>query len=245
MVVTKPRKPAHQYHGVEASMKTLWVTMPLKADRAKASMQRLLYCPRGSLKGDGLVNRERTTALRVIFFAVLLTGGCKEDSVKDSAPPVQLAAQPAAAELIFPEGLRVGDESVNQFVRTALTQCASGNYEAFRALWSAKRDPISRSEFEEGWHAVHRVEVRGLQKAILEADAKEGHQETVYALLVEVQLNPEARVGQRAPLREIVLMLVREHDQWRLAPAPKDMRDWIKKQVSPSDSVPSTAKGQP
>src|ERR1043166_6841241 len=117
MVMTKPRKPAHQYHGVDASMKTLWVLMPLDADRAKASMQRLLYCPRGSLKGDGLAHREWTTALRAIFLAVLLTGGCREDSAKDSAPPVQLMAQPAAAELIFPEDLRVGDESVNQFVR--------------------------------------------------------------------------------------------------------------------------------
>ncbi len=124
----------------------------------------------------------------------------------------------------------MADDSVNQFVRTALTQCAKGKYDAFRALWSARRDPISRAEFEEGWHAVHRIEVKGLQKVLLESEPNAKASEPVYVLLVEVALDETARVGQRAPLREIVLMLVQEHDQWRLAAAPKEMRDWIKKQ---------------
>lgn len=129
------------------------------------------------------------------------------------------------------------------FVRTALTQSAGGNYEAFRALWSAKQEPISRAEFEEGWHAVHRIEVRGLQQAQLEKDNDGGTPEIVYVLLVEVALDPAQRAGQREPVREIVMMLVREHDQWRLAGAPKEMREWIKRNsvegAMPSQSPPT------
>jgi len=143
--------------------------------------------------------------------------------------------------------LRVADESVNIFVRSALAQCAGGNYEAFRTLWNARQEPISRAEFEEGWQAVHRIEVRGLKKALLEVDHDTGVTEPVYVLLVEISLNPDAKAGKRAPLREIVLMVVREHDQWRLAGAPKNMREWIKGQndtpandpaASPSTTTP-------
>lgn len=145
--------------------------------------------------------------------------------------------------MIFPDSLRASDEAVNIFVRAALTQCAGGNYESFRALWSARQEPISRAEFEEGWQAVQRIEVRGLQKVLLADDQEKAAAEPVYVLLVEVALDPAARAGKREPLREIVLMLVREHDQWRLGNAPKDMREWIKKKsaVPASDGTsPST-----
>ena len=162
---------------------------------------------------------------------MLLTSasGCREEENAPATPPSKPATE-SATELIFPDSLRVADESVSIFVRTALGQCANGNYEAFRGLWSARQDPISRAEFEEGWQAVHRIEVRGLQKVLLAGDQDAAASEPVYVLLVEVALDPAAKAGKRAPLREIVMMLVREHDQWRLANAPKTMRDWIKQQ---------------
>ncbi len=177
-----------------------------------------------------------------------LTGAnCREQEKAPATPPTKPATDQATTELIFPETLRVADESVNIFVRTALSQCASGNYEAFRALWSAKQDPISRAEFDEGWQAVHRIEVRGLQKVLLASDQDAAASEPVFVLLVEVALDPAQRAGKRAPLREIVMMLVREYDQWRLASAPKAMREWIKQQdaapannpaVTPSTTTP-------
>ncbi len=172
---------------------------------------------------------------------VLFIGGCREDQKSDNEPSTTKPAGVRSAQLIFPEALRAGDESVNLFVRTALTQSAGGNYEAFRALWSAKQEPISRAEFEEGWHAVHRIEVRGLQQARLEKEPDGEGPEVVYVLLVEVALDPAQKAGQREPVREIVMMLVREHDQWRLAGAPKPMRDWIKKNSdAAATETPST-----
>ena len=167
---------------------------------------------------------------------LLLTSAasCREDQKAPEKPSTKPTTDQVTAQLVFPESLRVADETVNIFVRTALGQCAEGNYDAFRALWSERQDPISRTEFEEGWHAVHRIEVRGLQKALLAAGQNTASSEPVYVFLVEVALNPEAKAGKRAPLREIVLMLVQEHDQWRLANAPKSMREWIKQKNAAS-----------
>src|SRR5262245_50490272 len=123
----------------------------------------------------------------LLFFGV----SCgKDEKSQEKSSPTKVA-EVRKAELIFPESLRAGDESVNLFVRTALTQSAGGNYEAFRALWSAKQEPISRAEFEEGWQAVKRMEVRGLQQARLD-NGPDGSAapEPVYVLLVEVALDP-------------------------------------------------------
>jgi ABC-type dipeptide/oligopeptide/nickel transport system ATPase component len=37
--------------------------------------------------------------------------------------------------------------------------------------------------------------------------------------------------GQKEPLRHVVLLILYENDQWRLAKAPKAMREWVKKKV--------------
>lgn len=178
-----------------------------------------------------------TAAIAILAWAP----GCRDEDKPATAPPTKPPGG-QAAELIFPDSLRASDEAVNIFVRTALTQCAGGNYESFRALWSARQDPISRGEFEEGWQAVQRIEVRGLQKVLLAADQENATAEPVYVLLVEVALDPAAKAGKREPLREIVLMLTREHDQWRLASAPKDMREWIKEKsaITPNPASPTT-----
>lgn len=161
---------------------------------------------------------------------------------REEKPPPEIHAepQPSRARLIFPESLRVADEDVNVFVRTALTQCAGGDYDAFRKLWTAKQEPISRDEFLEGWHAVDRIEVQGLQKALLEIE-EGAPREPVYVLLVVVSLDPTRKAGKRDPLREIVLMIVREHEQLRIAAAPKPMRDWIKESISGAKSQVSDA----
>lgn len=133
--------------------------------------------------------------------------------------------------LVFPKELHVSDAAVNAFVTTALTTSASGDYESFRLLWSARETPLPRAEFDEGWQAVDAIEVRALEEVTLDADPGAGRAapESVYALLADVTLNPNHRAAQKEPTRHVVLMLTHENNQWRLAKAPKPMREWIKK----------------
>ncbi|UCC31830.1 MAG: hypothetical protein JSU86_06045 [Phycisphaerales bacterium] len=141
--------------------------------------------------------------------------------------------------LVFPSDLRTEDDSVNAFVKHAMTQCASGHYDKFRLLWSAREDPLPRSEYQQGWQAVQEIRIRALQKAMLSADPAHGREEdeTVYVIVANVSLDPTHRAGQREANREVALMLVREHDSWRLARAPKKMRAWIKERVSGDSEV--------
>jgi hypothetical protein len=151
--------------------------------------------------------------------------------------------------LLFPEALRVADAGVNEFVTTAMAACAKGDYEAFRLLWSARESPLPRDEFEQGWNAAKKIEICALQKGLLEPEPAAGREtaETVYALLAEVTLDPTHPAGKKEPKREAVLMLTREHDQWRIARAPKPMRDWIKSRLAPPapDTKSSAPPGTP
>jgi hypothetical protein len=45
--------------------------------------------------------------------------------------------------------------------------------------------------------------------------------------LAQVQLDPTLPAGQREPVRDVVLMIVRENEDWRFAHAPKQVREWI------------------
>lgn len=158
---------------------------------------------------------------------------CKREATDASADVERTVPKPAEV-LVFPDTLRVADAGVNDFVTTAMSACAKGDYEAFRLLWSARETPLPRDEFEQGWNAALKIEVRALQKGILEPDPASGREtaETVYALLAEVSLDPTLKAGKKEPKREAVLMLSREHDQWRIAKAPKPMRDWIKSNLA-------------
>ena len=161
---------------------------------------------------------------------------CRRTEVADLDTSVanQSDDDPSATVLAFPENLRVDDASVNTFVNQAMTVCSSRDYDAFRLLWSAREDPLSRDEFEAGWQAVKEIRIRALDRVKLDlsSDEDDTSPQTVYALLAEVALDPTHQAAQKKPRREVVLMIVREHEEWRLAKAPKRMRAWMTDKVN-------------
>jgi len=193
-------------------------------------------------------------ARNALFYAVLVVAGifiaCDR---REPAPQVPVTVEsPALVQpakptdvLVFPSALRVSDESVNAFVERAMAACSTGNYDEFRRLWSAQRDPLPRGEFEQGWQAVKTIRVRALQKIILaqtaESDAKPESvsDQDAYILLTDLSLDPKHPAGQDQPEREAALLIVRERDQWCLTKAPKQVRDWVKEHfVSETASAP-------
>ena len=151
--------------------------------------------------------------------------------------------------LVFPETLKVADDSVNRSLHHAMTVSMSGDYDAFRLLWSAREDPLPRDEFEKGFGAVEEIRIEALEKVMLAGGAQAtGGQatgaEAVYAAYATIRLDPAENLGQSEPERQVVLMLVKEHDNWRLARAPKQMRAWLKDKVEVALSKPATAAEQ-
>jgi hypothetical protein len=171
---------------------------------------------------------------------MIATSACRRGEPENSSSataPLDAANSKKPDLLVFPDELRVADASVNEFVTKAMTTCAKGDYEPFRLLWSAREDPLPRGEYEEGWHAVQTITVRALEKVMLGPDPKANRAEgeTVYALLVDVSLDPTQKAGQKKPQRHVVMMLAPESGEWRLARAPKAMRAWIKGKISGAD----------
>ena len=175
----------------------------------------------------------------------LSVGACRCDNKPEPSSPTdtQPVEPPQKSFLHFPDDLHVEDDAINDFVTRAMNSCAGGDYQTFRLLWSARKEPLPRSEYEQGWQAIQEIRIRALQEVILAAEppstADTG--ENVYVILAEVRLDPTHPAAKDEPRRDLVLMLVLEHGEWRLAQAPKSMRAWIKersRESDPPDSLP-------
>ncbi len=185
----------------------------------------------------------------LVLTALLCIGpSCRRENDSASEDPRPADARQQSVDLVvFPDELLVEDASVNDFVTSAMAVCAGGDYERFRLLWSPRHDPLPRSEYEQGWQAVRQIRIRALEKVILAPDPRQGRTqaETVYAVLADVSLDPTHAAGQKEPKREVVLMLTREHDAWRLASAPKQMRVWIRDRARTGEGVNAEPFGRP
>lgn len=158
----------------------------------------------------------------VAIFAV--AAGCKRDSQPSPAPT---ASPESKHELIFPEELHVKDDSVNQFITRAIDVCASGDYEGFRLLWSIRQNPpFTKQEFTMALQGGATVTIQQLQKF----RTPEG--EVVYAVRGRVELK---KPGIPKPVRDVILMIVNESDQWRLALAPSNVRKVMKEAEESQD----------
>lgn len=189
----------------------------------------------------------RSSKLAAILIVTILAAAhaaCRSEGEPGGADQPQEGAPPKPPDLlVFPEELRVADASVNEFIEHAMAECASGDYERFRLLWSADEQPLSRGEYEQGWQAVEKIRIQAVEQAYLSSDkSTDGHaDQPVYAVLAKVELDPEHRVGRREPKREAVLMIVYDQQAWRLAHAPTAMRDWIKHKAEHRDAAPAKA----
>lgn len=140
---------------------------------------------------------------------VAVAGGCSRE---DSAPPPVETAPVRSVGVAFPDSARAGDDEVNQFVRTAIESCINGEYEQFRALWSAVEEPLDREQFDRGWRTAQRISIHEIRPMRRPNDGG-----ILYYVHAIVELAPEIR----KPKRDVVLLIVRENDAWRLARAPK------------------------
>lgn len=216
--------------------------------------------------------RQREATLAGVVMALLVAAachGCRRDEPAPTPPPSAVEPERKSERLVFPAALRVADESVNEFVDRAMRTIARGEYEPFRALWSVRRDPPSSADFEKGWQAVRSIRVLALEKVVIAAetdqrttassedvrsgDASSGETskapdaEYSYALLAEIDLDPKNPATREEPIREVVLVMIREQGEWRLVRAPKALSNWLleraDKSVSGKDVPTSTSDG--
>lgn len=168
-------------------------------------------------------------------FILVAGAGCRRSAPTDSENTNSTPQQPMRAEpkLHFPADLNAEDDSVNEFVTHSMLVATAGDYDAFRLLWSAREEPMPREEFLQGWDAVRQVRVRALEKIVIaqENAADDMPKTDMYAVFVEVSLDPAHRAAKDKPQREAILVMVREQNRWALLRAPKEVRNWLRSQV--------------
>ena len=148
-------------------------------------------------------------ALAALMAAV---SGCER--ADEGKQPRTRTEEPEPQVLIFPSELHADDESVNDFICQVIDVCASGDYDAFRLLWSIREDPFPQDQFERAWQSVQRVTVTGLRRVQRSADRS-----TLYAVRAVVELDPDVR----EPRRDVTILLIEENGQWRMTTPPKDL----------------------
>lgn len=144
--------------------------------------------------------------------------------------PVEKIPTPEPELIVFPPHLRVDDPAVNDFVEHTMRTCVSGDYDAFRLLWSVKSEPMGRRDFERGWQAVRQIRVDALVPFRNGADGP-----LRYYIEASVELDPAAD----PPTRNVQLVAVSEDSQWRLAKPSKTQLDKIAQAVAQADGTGS------
>lgn len=178
-----------------------------------------------------MLNHNFANAIALLAVLVGVLAGCRPGNDSRSPDEVsdEVQAEAPRAVLTFPPELKVADETVNEFVTEAMHTCANGDYDSFRLLWSAREELITKREYERGWKAVLRMDIRALEEVKLAPDPARDETEprTVYAIFAYVEFDPAQTVDQQDVERQVVLIVQREHDAWRLGKAPRGLRTWL------------------
>lgn len=161
----------------------------------------------------------------------MLAAGVPACRRKEGVGKEPVVNPPPEPELLdFPLELRAEDETVNAFIVEVIETCASGDYEAFRLLWSVHDDPFPRDQFYKAWQSVRRVEVVGLRQV---KKAETG--ETLYAARAQVDLDPTVR----DPRRDVTILIIWEDGRWRLTRPPASLPENLFEPTAPA-SAPTT-----
>ncbi len=150
-------------------------------------------------------------------------GACRRAAEAPLPPP----PAPEPEILDFPEALHAKDPTVNTFVRRVIETCASGDYDAFRLLWSARDDPFPRDQFHRAWQSVKKVRIVSLRPV---REAESGN--LFYAVRAQVELDPTVR----EPERDVTIIFASQDGHWRLTAPTKRMPDALFESPAPPAS---------
>ena len=84
---------------------------------------------------------------------------------------------------------------------------------------------------------IQRIEIQALERILLarSSGGDDEEPELVYALAMHVMLDPTHRAAKREPERDVILLLIREYDEWRISQAPKRVRTWLQEHIARPD----------
>jgi hypothetical protein len=196
--------------------------------------------------------------LGVLLFAAI--GGCKRQANTEADDEINrqklIETNPNAPVIIFPEQFKTDDVTVNEFIRTTLEACRTGDYDQFRQCFGVTIQPPSDNQFSHVWQSVKEIRVANkvitrrelaaiaaakLGKPLPPAAPEVGgrHEPQEYYVHVVVQLRrPDRRERTE---RQAVVSVFKEGDRWRMAPAEGAIQGLILYPTTQPTTGPATA----
>ena len=199
-----------------------------------------------------MIDRRTQRVWSVLAVAAITTpmSSCRRSTQDAQAETPKVAEEQPPAKpqvLFFDKALRVDDDTANQFVERVVGVAVDGDYDKLRQLWTPHAEPISKSDFEKSWHDVRRVTIRLLTRVDL-GGASVGSPATPqpgYAMVADIQFDPAVVPRGEERGRRVALTMLRENGEWRLAAAPKGLRDWLDQQLKPVTEEPADDEPSP
>jgi hypothetical protein len=150
--------------------------------------------------------------------AVATFSGCDSqpgDRRAEQSPETPAKAHRPLPRVAFPRELRTEFPEISSFLDEFLGTCLVGDYAGYRRLVSRSFRPETRERFDAIYQAVRGVTVESIEKVDLPRLPP-----PVYLVVSDVELSAErsARLGESH--RRIAILVLKELDRWRMAPAP-------------------------
>ncbi len=173
--------------------------------------------------------------LAVLLAGMLLgcdggSGSTPSGSEKTTEPPAQPAQQLPVYDIA--NGLRAEHPEVAAFLDEFLNTCLVGDYAGYRRLVSRAYAPESRERFDAIYQATEAVTIESIELIDVPRIPP-----PVYLIISAVELDPQQQIKLRETHREIAILVFKEGEAWRMAPAPPELQ--------PKDEPPATTTSAP
>ena len=138
------------------------------------------------------------------------------------------------------DGLRQAYPDVVVFLNEFLNTCLVGDYAGYRRLVSRAATPESRERFEAIYQATVAVTVESIEPVELPQVSP-----PAYRVVSRVEFNElhQERFGEVE--RQVAILVFREGEQWRMAPAPRELQPQKQPPPSTSPAAPGPALTYP
>lgn len=179
---------------------------------------------------------------RLHLAGLLLPGlllGCDGSASSTSPGRADAKAPSTEAEqrlptLTFPVELRTPYPQVSAFLDEFLNTCLAGDYVGYRRLVSRAFKPESRERFEAIYQATESVTVEAIEPIEIPRLPS-----PAYRVVSTVELDPQQQAKLRETQRKVAILVFKEGDDWRMAPAPAELQP--RSQPSPATMSAPTA----
>lgn len=150
-----------------------------------------------------------------------------ERQVIDSAGP--------RPEFSIPIELRTAAPEAADFVDRFLSLCLSGDYTGYRRLVSRTTTPESKQRFQAIYLGLELVTVESIER--ITPGKKSRLPSEVYRVVSNLEVRPSSRLDERGIRRRIAILVFKEHNEWRMIPAPQRWQPVENEPPAPQDST--------